>query len=143
MNGGRRCNAMQVMMESSKEEHSDLTICFGLSGQLVVNAENDLPMSAASASPSAAQILSLFRSLLRVSRDFPDYNIREYTKRRTIDAFRHKAALSDASLISSAYSHGMSQLAVVKRQAVVYSLYAPSLRSVMELQQAPSNSGNL
>ncbi|CAJ1831644.1 unnamed protein product [Sphenostylis stenocarpa] len=94
-------------------------------------------MSAASATPSAAQILSLFRSLLRVARDFPDYNIREYTKRRTIDAFRHNAALSEASSISSAYSHGMSHLAVVKRQAVVYSLYAPSLRSVMELQQAP------
>ncbi|XP_027926601.1 LYR motif-containing protein 4B [Vigna unguiculata] len=91
----------------------------------------------ASSTPSPAQILSLFRSLLRVARDFPDYNIREYTKRRTIDAFRQNASLSDPSSISSAYSHGKSQLGVVKRQAVVYSLYAPPLRSVMELQQVP------
>ncbi|XP_027352840.1 LYR motif-containing protein 4B [Abrus precatorius] len=85
--------------------------------------------------PSTTQILSLFRSLLRVARHFPDYNIREYTKRRTIDAFRQNATLSDPSAISSAFSHAKSQLEVAKRQAVVYSLYAPPLRSVMELQQ--------
>ncbi|RZB98590.1 LYR motif-containing protein 4-like [Glycine soja] len=97
-------------------------------------------MSAAassSATPSAAQVLSLFRSLLRAAREFPDYNIREYTKRRTIDSFRHNATLSDPSQISTAFAHGKSQLAVVKRQAVVYSLYDSPLRSVMELQQVP------
>ncbi|KAG5026404.1 hypothetical protein JHK86_022318 [Glycine max] len=96
-------------------------------------------MSAAassSATPSAAQVLSLFRSLLRAAREFPDYNIREYTKRRTIDSFRHNATLSDPSQISTAFAHGKSQLAVVKRQAVVYSLYDSPLRSVMELQQS-------
>ncbi|KAL2346448.1 hypothetical protein Fmac_000448 [Flemingia macrophylla] len=90
-----------------------------------------------SATPSAAQVLSLFRCLLRVARDFPDYNIREYAKRRTIDAFRENATLSDPSSIYSAFSHGHSQLALLKRQAAVYSLYIPSLRSVMELQQPP------
>ncbi|KAK7340607.1 hypothetical protein VNO77_21315 [Canavalia gladiata] len=93
-------------------------------------------MGAASPSvPSVSEILSLYRSLLRVARHFPDYNIREYTKRRTVDAFRQNATLSDPSSISSAFSHGNSQLQVAKRQAVVYSLYVPQLRSVMELQQ--------
>ncbi|KAJ1421462.1 Complex 1 LYR protein [Sesbania bispinosa] len=94
-------------------------------------------MSVASPSPSAAEILSLFRSLLRVARQFLDYNIREYTKRRTIDAFRQNAALSDPPSIS----HGNSQLQVAKRQAVVYSLYAPQLPSVMDIhnpQHRPS-----
>ncbi|XP_020213647.1 LYR motif-containing protein 4B [Cajanus cajan] len=93
--------------------------------------------ASSSATPSAAQVRSLFRSLQRVARNFPDYNIREYVKRRTVDAFRENATLSDPSSISSAFSHGESQLALLKRQALVYSLYTPSLRSVMELQQPP------
>ncbi|XP_057757922.1 uncharacterized protein LOC130976968 [Arachis stenosperma] len=87
-----------------------------------------------SVAPSRQEILSLFRSLIRVARTFPDYNIREYMKRRTIDAFRDNRAISDASSISTAFSDGKSQLEVAKRQSVVYSLYAPPLRSVMELQ---------
>ncbi|XP_061365963.1 uncharacterized protein LOC133309221 [Gastrolobium bilobum] len=95
-------------------------------------------MTGASPPPSVAEIRSLFRSLLRVARQFPDYNIREYTKRRTIDAFRQNSTLSDPSSVSSAFSHGKSQLEVAKRQAVVYSLYAPPLRSIMDLQQRTS-----
>ncbi|OIW05406.1 hypothetical protein TanjilG_28871 [Lupinus angustifolius] len=84
--------------------------------------------------PSRPEILSLFRSLLRVARNFPDYNIREYTKRRTIDAFHQNRNLSETSSISSSFSDGKSQLDVAKRQAVVYSLHAPPLRSVMEIE---------
>ncbi|KAK7261688.1 hypothetical protein RIF29_28005 [Crotalaria pallida] len=87
-----------------------------------------------SVAPSRPQILSLFRSLLRVAHNFPDYNIREYMKRRTIDAFRQNRNLSEPPSICSAFSDGKSQLDVAKRQAVVYSLYAPQLRSVMEIQ---------
>ncbi|KAK7295432.1 hypothetical protein RJT34_18341 [Clitoria ternatea] len=89
---------------------------------------------AMSSVPSAPEILSLFRSLLRVARQFPDYNIKEYTKRRTIDAFRENATLSDPASISSAFSHGKTQLQVAKRQSIVYSLYAPHLPSIMEHQ---------
>ncbi|KAM3269162.1 LYR motif-containing protein 4 [Capsicum chacoense] len=87
------------------------------------------------ASPSRVEILTLFRSLLRTARDFPDYNIREYTKRRTIDGFRQNKDLSDPSKVTGAFSDGRSQLEVAKRQAVVYSLYAPKVKSVMELKQ--------
>ncbi|KNA10296.1 hypothetical protein SOVF_145730 [Spinacia oleracea] len=83
--------------------------------------------------PARAEILHLFRSLLREARKFPDYNIREYAKRRTIDAFRHNKSLSDPSSISQAFAEANSQLDVAKRQAVVYSLYAPKVRSIMEV----------
>ncbi|KAL5995859.1 hypothetical protein ACLOJK_025931 [Asimina triloba] len=77
------------------------------------------------AAPAREEILSLFRSLLRAARSFPDYNIREYTRLRTVDGFRENRSLSDPSSISAAFNDGMSQLEVAKRQAVVYSLYAP------------------
>ncbi|KGN64034.1 hypothetical protein Csa_014098 [Cucumis sativus] len=85
------------------------------------------------ATPSTSEILSLFRSLLRTARQFPDYNIREYIKRRTIDSFRENQTLSDASSISSVYAGGRAQLEVAKRQAIVYSLYAPKVKSIMDV----------
>ncbi|XP_010258134.1 PREDICTED: LYR motif-containing protein 4 [Nelumbo nucifera] len=91
-------------------------------------------MTTAASAPSRAEVLSLFRSLLRVARQFSDYNIREYTKRRTIDSFRQNRDLADPSTISSAFSDGKSQLEVARRQAVVYSLYAPRVKSVMEIE---------
>ncbi|XP_050224137.1 uncharacterized protein LOC126673870 [Mercurialis annua] len=81
---------------------------------------------------SRGEVLSLCRSLLRTARQFSDYNIREYSKRRTIDAFRGNRNLTDPSSISAAFSDGKSQLDVAKRQAVVYSLYAPKIKSIME-----------
>ncbi|CAL5191141.1 unnamed protein product [Lathyrus oleraceus] len=93
--------------------------------------------AAAASSPSKSQILSLLRSFIRVSRQFPDYNIREYTKRRAVDAFRQNATLSESCSVSEAFSFGKSQFEVAKRQAVVYSLYVPPLPSVMEIQNKP------
>ncbi|RWR82891.1 LYR motif-containing protein 4-like protein [Cinnamomum micranthum f. kanehirae] len=84
--------------------------------------------------PSKSEILSLYRSLLRTARTFSDYNIREYAKRRTIDGFCENRQLSDPSSIASAFSNGKSQLEVAKRQSIVYSLYAPKSKSVMEIK---------
>ncbi|KAL0417890.1 UNVERIFIED_CONTAM: LYR motif-containing protein 4 [Sesamum radiatum] len=83
--------------------------------------------------PARSEVLSLFRSLLRTARDFTDYNIREYAKRRTVDAFRHNGRLSDPAEAAAAFAEGKSQLGVAKRQALVYSLYAPRAKSVMEI----------
>lgn len=54
-------------------------------------------------------------SLLRTARKFPDYNIREYTKRRTLDGFRQNSSLSDPAYITNAYADGVSQLEVAQR----------------------------
>ncbi|WOG99614.1 hypothetical protein DCAR_0518967 [Daucus carota subsp. sativus] len=87
----------------------------------------------AAASPSRPEIISLFRSLLRTSRQFSDYNIREYSKRRTIDGFRLNKQLTDPSAVAAAFADGKSQLELAKRQVLVYSLYAPKVKSIMEL----------
>ncbi|OEL19769.1 hypothetical protein BAE44_0019209 [Dichanthelium oligosanthes] len=90
---------------------------------------------AAVAVPMRAEALSLFRSLLRTAKQFSDYNIREYTRRRAADAFRENRALTDApATAAAAFAEGKKQLEVAKRQAVVYSLYAPKAKSVMELK---------
>ncbi|KAK9682113.1 hypothetical protein RND81_10G051400 [Saponaria officinalis] len=91
-------------------------------------------MPAASPLPPRSQTLAIFRSLLRVSRKFPDYNIREYVKRRTTDAFRQNKTLTDPSAVASAIADAQSQLDIAKRQAIVYSLYAPKVKSIMELR---------
>ncbi|XXG72344.1 hypothetical protein AAC387_Pa07g1468 [Persea americana] len=80
------------------------------------------------------EVLSLFRSLLRTAGIFSDYNIREYAKRRTINGFHQNRRLSDPSSIASAFYDGKSQLEVAKKQAIVYSLYAPKSKSVMEIK---------
>ncbi|EXC11031.1 hypothetical protein L484_015251 [Morus notabilis] len=90
-------------------------------------------MASASA-PTRSEVLSLFRSLLRTAREFSDYNIREYAKRRTVDAFRDKRSLSDLSAVSAAFSDGKSQLEVARRQAIVYQLYSPKVKSVMDVK---------
>ncbi|KAF3437569.1 hypothetical protein FNV43_RR20325 [Rhamnella rubrinervis] len=95
--------------------------------------------AAAASAPTRTEVLALFRSLLRTARRFSDYNIREYAKRRTIDAFRHNQNLSDLSSVSTAYCDGMSQLKIAQRQALVYQLYAPNIKNVMEIKTAPRN----
>jgi LYR motif-containing protein 4 len=89
---------------------------------------------AAAAAPVRSEVLSLFRSFLRTSRQFSDYNIREYTRRRTADAFRENRALADTPAAAAAFVEGKKQLEVAKRQAVVYSLYAPKSKSIMEVK---------
>ncbi|KAL6584146.1 hypothetical protein OROMI_003435 [Orobanche minor] len=83
--------------------------------------------------PTRGEVLALFRSLMRTARAFTDYNIREYAKRRTIDAFRHNRNLCNPAETTAAFADGKSQLAVAKRQVVVHSLHSPSAKSVMEI----------
>ncbi|KAK1295954.1 hypothetical protein QJS10_CPB15g01369 [Acorus calamus] len=84
--------------------------------------------------PSRGEILSLFRSLLKTASKFSDYNIREYVKRRTIDAFRDNKTLSDPNTVCSAFMDGKTQLEIARRQSIVYSLYAPKAKNIMEIK---------
>ncbi|GLJ24417.1 hypothetical protein SUGI_0466290 [Cryptomeria japonica] len=89
--------------------------------------------------PSTSEVRSLIRSLLRTARRFPDYNIREYIKRRTIEGCKQNRDLSEPDAIGYAFREGKSQLEVASRQAMVYSIYAPNVKSIMEIE--PNKSG--
>uniref|UniRef100_R7W270 Complex 1 LYR protein domain-containing protein n=1 Tax=Aegilops tauschii TaxID=37682 RepID=R7W270_AEGTA len=88
----------------------------------------------AAAGPAKTEVLSLFRAFLRTARQFSDYNIREYTRRRAADAFRENRALAHAPAAAGAFADGKQQLEVAKRQVLVYSLYAPKAKSVVEMK---------
>lgn len=75
---------------------------------------------------------SLFRALLRAGRTFPDYNFSMYVTRRVGEEFRAKrsAVGEDAK---KAIAFGTEQLEVLRRQAVVRSMYADPMPSVMSM----------
>jgi hypothetical protein len=83
---------------------------------------------------STEEVRRLFRALLREAHRFAHYNVREYVKRRTIDGFREYKDQKDPVVVEAAYKRGLHQLEVARRQAVVYSLYAPRVKSIMEIQ---------
>ncbi|MCJ1366482.1 hypothetical protein MMC16_005611 [Acarospora aff. strigata] len=72
---------------------------------------------------SAFQVRSLFRSLLRQSRQFAAYNFREYAKRRTIDAFREHRQEIEERRIQGLIQKGLKELQMMKRQTVVSQFY--------------------
>ena len=79
------------------------------------------------------EALSLYRNLLRTGKKFPNYNIREFVLRKTRQEFRRNRDLQEAELITKAIAEAKKELEVARRQAVVYSLFAPSLKSIMDI----------
>ena len=65
-------------------------------------------------SATAYEARSLFRSLLRQSKQFAAYNFREYARRRTVDAFREARSESDARKVQELMQKGLKELQVLK-----------------------------
>ncbi|KAH9816987.1 putative ISD11 Iron-Sulfur protein biogenesis, Desulfurase-interacting protein [Teratosphaeria destructans] len=69
--------------------------------------------------PTAMEVRSLYRSLLRTSNQFAAYNFREYAKRRTRDAFREHSTETVGRQIQELMQKGLKELQMLKRQTVV------------------------
>ncbi|OAA60546.1 iron-sulfur cluster biosynthesis protein [Niveomyces insectorum RCEF 264] len=88
-------------------------------------------MSLSAARSEAAQVLSLYRQLLRQAEHFPAYNFREYAKRRTRDAFREHRGETDPRRVQELVQRGLKELQVMrqdlanrtKRQAIIGNFY--------------------
>lgn len=63
---------------------------------------------------SAFGIRSLYRSLLRQSKQFANYNFRMYAWRRTRDAFREHQHDTDSRQIQELMQKGLKELQVMK-----------------------------
>ena len=72
---------------------------------------------------SRAPVLALYRSLLRASSGFTNYNFRAYALRSVRDRFRANVGLSDAEAVAAALHDGRQQLELVKRQTVISQLF--------------------
>ena len=86
-------------------------------------------------SSTRAGALALYRDFLRVGRAFPDYNVREYVKRRAREGFAANRALEASDAIAACMADGAAQLEVARRQAALYALYGRFSRpSAMEVK---------
>lgn len=79
------------------------------------------------------EALALFRSLLREANKFSSYNVRHYAKRRVAEGFRENQQLQDPEAVRAALQQGKQGLELMKRQVLIYSLYQPHVKSIMDL----------
>ena len=61
--------------------------------------------------------------MLPASRQFTNYNFREYSIRLTKEDFRANRALTDGKRIAELLEDGRRNLAIIKRQALIGRLY--------------------
>ncbi|KAI8811934.1 hypothetical protein BJ742DRAFT_796092 [Cladochytrium replicatum] len=73
--------------------------------------------------PSQSEIVRLYRSLLRSSRLFSQYNYRQYVRRRSHDAFREHQFESDPATIETLYQNGVRELDIARRQGFISSSF--------------------
>ncbi|KAL2853917.1 hypothetical protein BJY01DRAFT_206136 [Aspergillus pseudoustus] len=89
---------------------------------------------------TAFQARSLFRSLLRQSSQFSNYNFREYALRRTKDAFREHRHETQERMIQELIQEGLQSLRMMKRQTVISQFYQLD-RLVVEGQKTGKETG--
>ncbi|GFH23440.1 LYR motif-containing protein 4B, partial [Haematococcus lacustris] len=77
---------------------------------------------------TASEVKALFRAFLREGRRYNNYNVREYIIRVAKERFR-----TSPSDVAAKLAEAKKDLALVKRQAIVYQLYAGPIKNVLEL----------
>ncbi|XP_030064637.1 LYR motif-containing protein 4 isoform X2 [Microcaecilia unicolor] len=76
------------------------------------------------ASSSSAQVLSLYRTMLRESKKFSSYNYRTYAIRRIRDAFKENKNVKDIQDIQTLLNRAKENLEIIQRQVTVGHLYS-------------------
>ncbi|KAF7717296.1 Complex 1 LYR family protein [Penicillium ucsense] len=90
---------------------------------------------------TAFQVRSLFRSLMRQSSQFSNYNFREYARRKTRDSFREHKAETEERRIQELIQDGLQNLRLLKRQTVISQFYQMD-KLVVEGQKTGEQTGN-
>ncbi|XP_048862869.1 LYR motif-containing protein 4 isoform X2 [Brienomyrus brachyistius] len=68
------------------------------------------------ATSSKSQVLSLYKMLLKESKQFSSYNYRTYALRRVRDAFRENKSVDDPKTLEILLNRAWDSLAVIQRQ---------------------------
>ncbi|XP_033263877.1 LYR motif-containing protein 4 isoform X2 [Orcinus orca] len=71
------------------------------------------------AASSRAQVLDLYRAMLRESKHFSAYNYRSYAIRRIRDAFRENKNVKDPVQIQALMNKAKRDLGIIRRQEVI------------------------
>ncbi|KAI8981866.1 hypothetical protein BDF20DRAFT_817350 [Mycotypha africana] len=83
--------------------------------------------------PATSQkVLSLYRQFIRHGNKFATYNFREYTLRRSHDAFRANMKETSPEKISEFIAKAENDLAVVKRQSAISQMFSSGDPLVVE-----------
>ncbi|RMJ23960.1 hypothetical protein PHISP_05175 [Aspergillus sp. HF37] len=90
---------------------------------------------------SAFHARSLFRSLLRHSSQFSNYNFREYARRRAKDGFRQHQHESEDRRVQELMQEGLQGLRMMKRQTIISQFYQLD-KLVVEGQKTGKQTGN-
>ena len=73
-------------------------------------------------------VLKLYRKMLKASKNFEQYNFREYSKRRVRDGFKENKAVNDQKRLKELIIDAQDNLGVIERQSKLSQLYiAPDL----------------
>lgn len=83
----------------------------------------------------ARRALSLYRSLLRTSRDMKQYNFREWSKRSVRERFREHRDEQDSERVAELLREAESNLAMLKRQSTISQMYAHDKNVVEEVKR--------
>ncbi|XP_014013045.1 LYR motif-containing protein 4B isoform X1 [Salmo salar] len=80
---------------------------------------------------STAQVLSLYRKLMKESNKFPSYNYRTYALRRVQDAFRANRSVEDPKMVEQLLNQGRDNLDMIRRQVAIGKMY-PTQKTIVE-----------
>ncbi|XP_069880741.1 LYR motif-containing protein 4 isoform X1 [Dipodomys merriami] len=88
------------------------------------------------AASSRAQVLDLYRAMLRESKHFNSYNYRTYAVRRIRDAFRENKNVKDPVEIQALVNKAKRDLGLIRRQVHIGQLYSTD-KLIIESQEKP------
>ncbi|XP_041717956.1 LYR motif-containing protein 4 [Coregonus clupeaformis] len=83
------------------------------------------------AASTRAQVLSLYRILMKESKKFPSYNYRTYALRRVQDAFRANRSVEDPKMVEQLLNQGRDNLDIIRRQVAIGKMY-PTQKTIVE-----------
>ncbi|XP_065064240.1 LYR motif-containing protein 4-like [Rhopilema esculentum] len=77
------------------------------------------------AASSRAEVIKIYRQMMRAGEQFGSYNFREYAKRRIRDGFKEHINEADGIKIKSSIVKAQENLALIKRQVLIGQMYHP------------------
>ncbi|XP_054841513.1 LYR motif-containing protein 4 [Eublepharis macularius] len=75
------------------------------------------------AAATRAEVLRLYRALLKESGKFASYGYRSYALRRIRDAFRENKNVKDSAQIETLMNNAKTNLEMIRRQVTIGQLY--------------------